>query len=148
MKIDGPKKSQAAGKAGKSSKTSGSEGAFGDFIAKAPQAPSHTQTTQSIMQVDALLAVQGAEDATERQSRGRMIARCDDVLDKLDTIKVSMLRGDLTVGHMVDVADVIATHREKISDPKLTDLMDEIDLRAQVELAKLEMALSAQKEGL
>ena len=54
---------------------------------------------------------------------------------------VAMLTGGVTVGHMIDIADVIASHREKITDPGLTDIMDEIDLRAQVEMAKMRMAL-------
>ena len=54
-----------------------------------------------------------------------------------------MLNGTLTVGHMIDIADIVASHREKIQDPKLTDIMDEIDLRAQVELAKMRVAMGA-----
>ena len=42
---------------------------------------------------------------------------------------------------MIDVADVVASHRERIHDPALTAVMDEIDLRAQVELAKMRAAL-------
>ena len=53
-----------------------------------------------------------------------------------------MLGGNLTVGHMIDVADVVASHREKIDDPTLTAIMDEIDLRAQVEIAKIRVVLN------
>jgi len=35
---------------------------------------------------------------------------------------------------------MIAVNRERINDPELAYLLDEIDLRAQVELAKLEAA--------
>ncbi len=70
-----------------------------------------------------------------------MQARADNILEKLDSIRLKMLGGDLTVGHMIDVADVVASHRDKIDDPALTSIMDEIDLRAQVELAKLRYAM-------
>ena len=72
-----------------------------------------------------------------------MRKRSNDLLDELDKIRMGMLNGTLTVGHMVDIADVVASHREKISDPTLTAIMDEIDLRAQVELAKMRVALDA-----
>jgi hypothetical protein len=45
------------------------------------------------------------------------------------------------IGSACDVADVVASHREKILDPELTAIMDEIDLRAQVELAKMRLSL-------
>jgi hypothetical protein len=56
-----------------------------------------------------------------------------------------MLGGNLTVGHMIDIADIVASHREKITDPALTSLMDEIDLRAQVELAKMRISMDRNK---
>ena len=141
MKIEGPKKTAGAGKSKKSGKAGASGASFGDFIASGPKESAQTQTTQSIVQVDALLALQGVDDATERASRGRMCQRCDDIIDELDKVRISMLSGEITVGDMINIADVVASHREKISDPKLTELMDEVDLRAQVELAKMRMAM-------
>ena len=100
-------------------------------------------TTQSIAKVDALLAVQAAEDPTEGKARKQARQRANSILDELDKIRMAMLQGTLTVGHMVDVADVVASHREKVMDPAMTAVMDEIDLRAQVELAKMRMAMEA-----
>jgi hypothetical protein len=54
-----------------------------------------------------------------------------------------MLTGTLTVGNLLDIADVVASHRERIGDPQLAGLLDEIDLRAQIEIAKMKMALDA-----
>ncbi len=48
---------------------------------------------------------------------------------------------------MIDVADVVATHRDKIDDPGLTAIMDEIDLRAQVEIAKMRVTLDQKKQA-
>jgi hypothetical protein len=44
---------------------------------------------------------------------------------------------------MIDIADVVASHRERLKDPMLSSLLDEIDLRAQIEIAKMQMALDA-----
>lgn len=102
---------------------------------------SPTSATQNIAALDVLLTVQSADDPTERAARKRMTARAAAILTTLDDLRMGMLMGMLTVGHMIDVADVVAAHREKIHDPHLTALMDEIDLRAQVEIAKLRVGL-------
>ncbi|GJL84366.1 MAG: flagellar assembly protein FliX [Micavibrio sp.] len=146
MKVQGPGQSQATSKTKKSGKTASSEGNFGDFVSGETPESATTTATQSIAQVDALLAIQGAEDPTERASRGRAYRRSNTILDGLEKIRMAMLSGNLTVGHMVDIADVVAAHREKIMDPQLTDIMDEIDLRAQVELAKMRVTLDEQKQ--
>ncbi|HOO82282.1 MAG TPA: flagellar assembly protein FliX [Alphaproteobacteria bacterium] len=143
MKVQGPGGAKGPSKTGKSGKTSKSDASFGDFIAKDTPAAATTQNTQSIAQVDALLAIQGAEDPTQGAARKRARKRSGVILDELEKIRMAMLGGTLTVGHMIDIADVVASHREKIMDPALTDIMDEIDLRAQVELAKMRVALDA-----
>lgn len=155
MKIQGP------GKTGSSSKTKKKDGAkaaegFGEFVAAgasagggaaATQGSSNAGTTQSITQVDALLAIQAAEDPTERAARKRAHHRADTILEELDGIRMAMLGGDLTIGHMVNIADVVASHRDRVQDPAMTALMDEIDLRAQVELAKMRVALDGRQKG-
>lgn len=145
MKVQGPGQTQAASKTKKKGKAGQADGSFEDFVTSAPSGPSSARPSQSIAQVDALLAVQGAEDPTARAARGRMRKRADIILNVLDKIRMAMLGGTLTVGHMIDVADVVASHREKITDPALTAIMDEIDLRAQVELAKMRVALDSSK---
>lgn len=102
-----------------------------------------TGATSSIAQVDVLLMAQGADDATHGGKQNRMKRRAIKILDVLDDLRMKMLGGQLTVGDMIDVADVVASHRENIDDPSLTALMDEVDLRAQVEIAKMTRALNA-----
>ena len=145
MKISGPGQTQGPSKTKKSDKSQGADSSFSDFVAKDSGSGATTQNAQSIAHVDALLAVQGAEDPTAGASKKRMRQRSMKLLDGLDRLRMKMLQGSLTVGDMVDIADVVASHREKIMDPRLTSIMDEIDLRAQVELAKLRMALDAQQ---
>ncbi len=145
MKVEGPGKAQGASKTKKSGGVSSAGGNFGDMVTGGAKESAKTTATRSIAQVDALLAIQGAEDPTERASRGRAMRRSTAVLDGLEKIRVAMLTGNLTVGHMVDIADVVAAHREKIMDPALTSIMDEIDLRAQVELAKMRVTLDKRK---
>ena len=147
MKIQGPGPTSGPSKTKKKSKVGGDGGgeSFSSMIAQETSSAAEPSQAQSIAQMDALLAVQGAEDPTQGPARKRMRGRATDILDGLDKIRMAMLNGRLTVGHMIDIADVVASHREQITDPKLTSIMDEIDLRAQVELAKMRMALDQQK---
>lgn len=139
MKIEGPSKTQGAGSSKKTEKAGDSS--FEDFIASAPKGTKSAAPTHSIARVDALLSVQAAESPTERAARKRMQARADDILKELDKLRHSILTGSLTIGQVVDIADVVASHREKINDPRLTAILDEIDLRAQIEMAKIQMAM-------
>lgn len=95
-----------------------------------------------IASVDILLAAQSVDDATQGNSKRKAKQRADTILDKLNDLKVAIVSGNVTLGHMISIADVVASHRETITDPELTAILDEIDLRAHVELAKLEVAKS------
>lgn len=144
MKVQGPGGVNKSSETKKKSKVSEDGGSFSDMVSGGAPEAAPTKATQSIAHVDALLAVQAAEDPTARAARQRMRGRALSVLDELDKLRMAMLGGDLTVGHIIDIADVVASHRERITDPALTGIMDEIDLRAQVELAKLRVALDSQ----
>lgn len=149
MKVEGPSKSGSTSGTKKTGSAGRTDGTFEDFIAAAPKSSAGAAPTQSIARVDALLAVQGAETATERAAKRRMRERGEDILKELDRLRHSILTGSMTLGQVIDIADVVASHREKISDPKLTAILDEIDMRAQIELAKARKALeSAEKSRM
>ncbi len=143
MKVEGPKGPESTKKSSGAKKTSSADAArFHDLMAAAgAEKSSGAVAAQSVNHIDALLAVQGAEDPTERASRGRMRGRADNLLAALDNIRGALLGGTLTLGDVINVADTVASHREKISDPQLTAVLDEIDLRAQIEIAKARKAL-------
>ena len=149
MKIEGPSKSQKssktdkAGKTGKTGKTGKADGTFGAMVTGATQETAATAASQSIAKVDALLAVQGAEDPTERAARSRMRERGSSILRQLDHLRLGVLTGTLTIGQVIDIADVVASNREKITDPQMSAVLDEIDLRAQIEIAKMRKAMEA-----
>ena len=145
MKIEGPKSSSEINKKKDAKKTSSGDGAFKSMMGDGASQTSQTAGTSlssGIANIDILLAAQGADDATEGKAKQKMKQRAEDILAKLDELKMAMTTGDITVGHMVSIADVVATHRENVQDPDLAAILDEIDLRAHVELAKLEIAKS------
>lgn len=147
MKISGPDSTQKAGGVKKTGKTGSAGGtSFGSLLETSEsEAPAHASATGVIAGIDALLAAQETDDPAQRAAKKRMRARGEDALKQLDKIRLGMLTGTLSVGNLLDIADVVASHRERINDPQLSSLLDEIDLRAQIEIAKMRMALDAAK---
>ncbi|MCI5060246.1 MAG: flagellar assembly protein FliX [Alphaproteobacteria bacterium] len=142
MEIKGPSKTGETKKAGKAKKAAKSDGSFGAMVADSVKETAGTAATSAIAKVDALLAVQGVESATEGKTRRKMHERGEKILRQMDHLRLAILTGNLSVGHIVDIADVVASHREKITDPDLSAVLDEVDLRAQIELAKIKKALA------
>ena len=146
MKITGPDGPKSVGGAKKAEKSKGSSSAFGDMLGVDESTEAaHATGASAIARIDVLLAAQAAEDPTERAARGRMRKRGDQILRTLDRLRIGILTGNLTVGNLIDMADVVATHRERINDPQLAGILDEIDLRAQIEIAKMRLAMDASK---
>ena len=88
--------------------------------------------------VDALLAVQEVDALTSdgRNSRGRQWA--GEVLDRLEAIRLGLLAGGIPASELRNIANLVASQRESVSDPGLQNILDDIELRARVELAKYE----------
>jgi hypothetical protein len=81
------------------------------------------------------------ESATERKRRS--VGRAGRLLDELDKIKIALLGGELSPGQLDRLGRAIREQRSATDDPKLEGLLDEIETRASVELAKLEAARNA-----
>ena len=86
---------------------------------------------------DSLLAVQEASDSTEERSRGLARRYGDHILDGLEDIQHGLLEGAVPKEKMADLARAVRAKRQRIDDPRLKEIIDEIELRAEVEIAKL-----------
>jgi hypothetical protein len=90
--------------------------------------------TPSVGGVDALLALQEVDDATAR--RAKMRARADKMLDELEQLRTYLLLGMIPRHKLIELARMVEEKRESVEDPQLSDLLEEVDLRVRVELAK------------
>lgn len=88
--------------------------------------------------VEALLAVQ-ANASVDAEGRAADVRHAGDLLDRLDTIRVGILTGRLSRGALEDIVNRLEARRRGAADPRLAALIDDIELRAKVELAKLSM---------
>lgn len=93
--------------------------------------------TVGLAGISTVLALQGAPDSTERRARQRAVQRGDAMLDELEEIRLGLLLGAIPCGRLEQLAQLVRTRREQVDDPRLMAILDEIELRAAVELAKL-----------
>ena len=89
--------------------------------------------------LDAILTLQGSEDAPQERRR-RCLKRGHDLLDGLDRLKAAILGGRVATHELQAIAGRLAERADASGDPRLDGLVAEIELRAAVELAKLEAA--------
>ena len=97
--------------------------------------------TASVMGVDALLALQ--EVGGPLEGRRRAVRRAGHILDALDEVKLALLDGDLRLAQLDRLRRAVSEERGLTSDSTLDGVLDEIELRAAVEIAKLESAAYA-----
>lgn len=88
--------------------------------------------------LDALLALQSVDQTQER--RKKAMSRGKKMLDLLDAVKLGVLDGTLLPATLQNLSDAVS-QREPTDDPVLDGIMAEIELRAEVELAKLKRNL-------
>ena len=109
-------------------------GAFS--VSEEPSASSTGSATglRAVSSVDALIALQGVEDPTER--RKRAVKQGRNALDVLEGLKLGLLDGTLdgsAIGRLKSVAEGL---KQGSGDQHLDAVLAEIGLRVEVELAK------------
>ncbi|MBA5779307.1 flagellar assembly protein FliX [Stappia sp. F7233] len=112
------------------------EPASGFAPASTPETPASASTAAaaSFGGIDALLALQEVEDPLAERKRAARHGR--DLLDTLDQLKADLLAGRVAPDRLERLAAQLS-RRKPGDDPYLEAILDEIDLRARVELAKL-----------
>ncbi|MBO6835998.1 MAG: flagellar assembly protein FliX [Alphaproteobacteria bacterium] len=146
MKIDGP---GSTGKVGPSKKTSKSSGAKGAGFSDALRGSGDDKSDETggvsggggISSVGALLALQGIDDtpaidADERKRNRAAVDRGEELLDRLDEIRVALLTGSIPRQRLLQIRDALARKGDSAANPQLSSLIADIELRVEVELAK------------
>jgi hypothetical protein len=96
--------------------------------------PTAAGSVASSSSVNGILNVQEVDDALAHASKGKR--RAQDILDQLDDLRLDLLAGGLSKEKLLQLGRMVQARRAQITDPRLNEILDEIDLRAQVELAK------------
>jgi len=94
-----------------------------------------------VSSLEALIALQEVGGPLER--RRRSVGRAGKILDALDALKLDLLEGRLSKHAVEALARAVREQRALTDEPRLEGLLDEIETRAAVELAKLDVAAGA-----
>ncbi|WP_407522367.1 flagellar assembly protein FliX [Methylobacterium oryzisoli] len=138
MRVDPRFATYAAGAAGAKRPTEGAQ-SFAPGAEPAARAATSAGSAAPLAGLDAILTLQSqADDPAER--RRRSARRGHDLLDALDRLKAALLGGRVNTGDLKAIAARLAERAGGSGDPRLDDLIGQIELRAEVELAKLGVA--------
>jgi hypothetical protein len=98
-----------------------------------------TSQTGMLSGLDAILTLQGQDGPeAQKERRRRSVQRGHDLLDGLDRLKAALFGGRVATRDLQVIAGRLAERMAESGDPRLDGLVAEIELRAAVELAKLE----------
>ncbi len=109
----------------------------GSFTVSEEETPRNTAAAgnlRAVSTVDALIALQGVEDSTERKKRA--VVRGRKALDVLDALKLAVLDGSVEPSTLARLKVAAEGLTDETGDPGLDTVLGEIDLRVAVELAK------------
>ncbi len=137
MKINGTGGVSTPG-AGGSAKPAAAPGFAVSSSSTGKAAASGVASAGAVGSVEALIALQEADGPLER--RKRQVRRAGRLLDVLDELKLAMLSGETGTAAVQRLARAVAETRERTSDFRLDGVLDEVETRAAVELAKAEMS--------
>jgi hypothetical protein len=141
MKLTGIGGTAATGPTAKTAKTGKTAaGGFAENLASLEQVAEEAQaveTPAAVGGIAALIATQGVGDSLEREARRRLVHYGETLLDKLEELRHGLLLGAIPKDKLIALAQLVRSRREAVPDPSLAALLDEIELRVEVELAKL-----------
>ncbi len=116
---------------------------FADVLSSAESsvdATSDVAATSATASVGGLLSLQEVSD--EEYNRKKMLQRGHNLLDSLESLRHALLMGQIPVEVLKTLDARLKQQRALTFDPALHEIMDDIELRAAVELAKWEMSLN------
>jgi hypothetical protein len=120
----------------RSGRTESGKGGFARALDGEPAAQaSKLSLSTPVSAMDSLLALQ---EVSADETRGAIQRHAEELLDELDELRHGLLAGALSRSQLKRLKTMISARRASIDDPRLAEILDEIELRAAVELAKYE----------
>jgi hypothetical protein len=137
MKVESPNTTRGVGSARKSDKAKGRSDEFARALGEEGDEPTSVAAipTAPVNSIDALLSVQEMSGDDDRGKQAK--ARGEELLERLEELRQGMLTGHLSIDRLDALVGLISSERAATSDPGLAETLDEIELLAKVELAKL-----------
>jgi len=139
MKVSKVKSGKSASSVSRKKVETGHGGEFAEHLKGAVASSGTSASTEagSVNSVDAILAVQETDDPTQQRGKRLGVQYGGDLLDHLEELRRDLLLGAIDKDKLSSIAQKMRAHRRQSDDAKLNEIIDEIELRAEVEIAKL-----------
>lgn len=122
----------------KSTHRAGSGESFASYLNETmANRPQQVGGTSGIAVADAIFAAQTVGSEEEREIRKKLVKRGFSLIEKLEEIRDALLLGYISKDKLIETSRFVKEHQAESSDPRLQEIMAEIELRVEVELAKL-----------
>lgn len=148
MKVGGIRPGETRGPRRSDRAAPAEKGAFDrtlrEVLAGQEDDPLAVEAPRALGAMDGLLAIQEARssdengDATARDRRRRQARQGEQLLDHLDRLRLRLIEGRIPQADLVALTRDLRARRDADLDPALVAILDDITLRAEVELAKLD----------
>ncbi len=151
MKVEGPGKTNTTAGAKKAGKASRSGGAsFASSLENSADSDGVDAVSGAaagmVGAVDALIALQEVDSPDSAAGEGALSGDRErraqkwgnDMLEGLEEIRIGFLTGRIPHHRLNEIAKAASDGKSQSSDPRLSAILEEIELRALVELAKLQ----------
>lgn len=120
----------------KTKKTS-SEGNFSEYLRGVVKNTEDGVTGTTISVAGAIFAAQMVGDEEEQELRKKQLKRGQSLLEKLEEIRNGLLLGYISKESLIEIARFVKERKFEAQDERLNEIISEIELRVEVELAKL-----------
>jgi hypothetical protein len=133
LRIDTNNRTSGVGKGGSAARSGGRA----DFVPAGADGPARVASSTPVAGttgIDAILALQAVGGPLEGKKKA--LRRGRTLLDALDEIKADLLIGQVS-GERLDALSAMLSEIRERSMPELDAVLDDIELRVRVELAKL-----------
>ena len=122
----------------KTRKTSGAGESFSSYLQGLNKSENKSvSATSGITSADAIFAAQLVNDEEGKARRNQAIKRGYTLLDKLEEIRDALLLGYISKDKLIEISRFVKDSRNVSDDEQLNEIISEIELRIEVELAKL-----------
>ena len=95
------------------------------------------QATSAITSADAIFAAQMVSDEEEHQIKKKLIKKSNTLIDNLEEIRNGLLSGEISKDRLIEISRFVKQKDISSQDERLQEILQEIELRVEVELAKL-----------
>jgi Class II flagellar assembly regulator len=110
--------------------------------------PAPAEQTPELAPAASLSTILGAQEVEADERRGAAARYGADLLDRLAELRLNLLNGSVPAARLHALAHALRANRQPSGDPQIEVILEEIELRVEVEIAKLANSYQPSRPGV